>query len=164
MSRFCFLLKFSCIFFRFGYFGNIMTTASLRTAKRQYEENTDCNSKREPSRRSIFGEIDKTKEYAICWFCDSSIEVQNYRETLKTKLRGIIDFLRHISNANDIKQMRSENIFLVLNFETLVKHISQLSTFNQIRSIYVYQKCDDTIEKAECVVDRSKACNETIIV
>lgn len=121
-----------------------MATARARQGKRQHKESKKARSNKHTERRSIFGEmIDKTKEYIICWFCDDTSFQHDYCETSKFKLRGIIDYLRKISGINDIGKMDDENNFLIVDFVSFDKHFAELTTFNQIHLIYIYQGNDD---------------------
>ena len=89
-------------------------------------------------RRSLLGQIDKTKEYAIYWLSDDPAPPENYYETLGFRLRGIIDYLHKISDADDLRKADDLNIFLVIEASCFVKHQLTLTARDNIRAIYVY--------------------------
>jgi hypothetical protein len=117
-----------------------MATAYTHKRKRQHKESKKGRSNNPSVRRSIFGEIDKTKEYAIYWLCNNSTSSSNCYEISNVKLRGIVDYLRKISDISDIRKTDDENVFLVMDFTSLEKHFVQVTSLNQIRLIYVYDE------------------------
>jgi hypothetical protein len=112
--------------------------ATIQTRKRKRKRGIRSN--KHPGHKSIFGEIDKTKEYIIYWLPDSNTLQHDGYEPSRTKLRGIVDYLQKISDINDIRKTHDQNIFLVLDSVFLAKNFAQLLNYNQIRLIYVYQE------------------------
>ncbi|CAF3679041.1 unnamed protein product [Rotaria socialis] len=117
-----------------------MATACTHKQKRQHTKSENVRSKKHSARKSIFGEIDKTKEYTIYWFCDSTKSPLDDREIANVKLRGIVDYLQKISDINAIREVNNENIFLIVDFVSFDKHFGQLVASNEIRLIYVYEE------------------------
>jgi hypothetical protein len=120
-----------------------MATPRAHRKKRQHSKNKNAVSKRHSVRKSIFGEIDQTKEYTIYWLCDSVNTSSNHDEMPNTKLRGIVDYLQKISDINTIHQANDQNIFLIMDCPSLHEHFSYLVTSNKIRLIYIYEKHGD---------------------
>ncbi|UJR12144.1 hypothetical protein I4U23_016321 [Adineta vaga] len=120
-----------------------MATTHAYKRKEQHRGRKKSHSKKRDTRKSTFGEIEKTKEYTILWLYDNAISQQDDYDISKVKLRGIVDYLRKISYIDDIRKTKDQNIMLVLSSGTLEKHFVQLTNSVQIRLIYVYQERDD---------------------
>jgi hypothetical protein len=126
---------------------SLMATARVHKEKRQHKKSKNVRSKRNSVRRSIFGEIDQTKEYIIYWLCDDVNMSMDHYEISNVKLRGIVDYLWKISDINSIRETNYQNVFLIVDFASFVKHFGQLVVFNAIRLIYIYEK--HNINKSE---------------
>jgi hypothetical protein len=139
-----------------------MATARAHKRKQQHRESKNVRSNKHSVRRSIFDEIDKTKEYTIYWLCDSATTFHDYYETSKVKLRGIVDYLQKISDINDIRKTEEQNVFLVMRSASFDKYFSQLVTLNHIRLIYLYEEHDgnkNQKDRNELFVQCSKVSN-----
>jgi hypothetical protein len=139
-----------------------MATAYTEKKKRQHEETKEIRSNKHSLRRSIFGEIDKTKEYAVYWLCENTTSSSECYEISNVKLRGIVDYLRRISDINDIRKTDEENVFLVVNLTSLEKHSVQVTSLNQIRLIYVYDECNGN-SSDELFVKYSKVSDPIVL-
>lgn len=116
-----------------------MATAHSRKRQKQCRETRNVRPNKHPARKSIFGEIDKTKEYSIYWLWENTTSQCHWYETSKDKLRGIVDYLQKISDINAVKKRDDQNIFLVMNANSFRTHSAQLNALNQIRSVYLYE-------------------------
>ena len=116
-----------------------MATAHGRKRQKQYRETRDVRSNKHAARKSVFGEIDKTKEYSIYWLWENTTSQRHWCETSKDKLRGVVDYLQKISDINAVKKRDDQNIFLIMDTISFKTHSAQFPTLNQIRSIYLYE-------------------------
>ena len=130
-------------------FIDFMATTHSYKRKGQHRVSKKSRSKKRVIRRSILGEIDKTKEYTIFWFCDNINFQHDDYDISNEKLRGIVDYLRKISHIDDIEKTNDQNVILVVDSATLEKHYVQWTTSAQIRLIYVYQERDNNNSQAD---------------
>ena len=129
-----------------------MASTHARKRQKQHGETRNVRSSKQSTRKSILGEIDKTKEYSIYWFWENTTSQHDWYKTSKDKLRGIVDYLQKISDINAIRKLDDQNIFLIMNTASFTMHSAQLSTSSQIRSIYVYETYNDN----ENLTDKDK--------
>lgn len=119
-----------------------MATSLSRKTKRKHRVGKNVLSKKHSPRKSIFGEIDNTKEYCICWFSNNVTDPLDYYQISTTKLRGIVDYLHTVSDINDLQQIKSKTIFLIMHSDSLDKYNVCLAANDRVRSIYVYENLD----------------------
>ena len=134
-----------------------MSNSCAHKKKRQHSESMAARSKRHSAPKSIFGEIDQTKEYIIYWLCDSVNTSSNHSEMPNVKLRGIADYLKKISDVNTIREANDQNIFLIMDCLSLHEHFSYLITSDKIRLIYIHEDYDSG-EGEKNQNDRSLQC------
>ena len=136
-----------------------MASVHAHKRRKQHGETRNVRFNRQSVCKSIFGEIDKTKEYTIYWLWENTASQHDWCETSKDKLRGIVDYLQKISDINAIRKAHVQNIFLVISGRSLRTYSAQLATFNQIRSIYVYE----TSNEDESFGENSMVSGQTVI-
>jgi hypothetical protein len=142
-----------------------MATACAHKQKREHKKSENVRSKKHSARKSIFGEIDKTKDYTIYWLCDSTTSSLDDYEISNVKLRGIVDYLRKISDINAIREANDQNIFLIVDLASFDKHFGHLIASNEIRLIYVYEEHDNNKNeesKNEQFVECTKVSNRVV--
>jgi len=120
-----------------------MATTHNYKRKRQHRERKTSRLRKRVIRKSMLGEIDKTKEYTIFWLCNNITFQHDDWNISNEKLRGIVDYLRKISYIDDRKQANDQNVILVVDSTTLEKHYVQWTSSPQIRLIYFYQERDN---------------------